>query len=60
MDGTTSAIRADYLLVATGRGPVTAGLDVERVGLELEKGYIKVDALYQDERARASRPSATS
>ncbi len=46
-DGTTSAIRADYLLVATGRGPVTAGLDVERVGLELDKGYIKVDALYK-------------
>ena len=45
-DGTTSAIRADYLLVATGRGPVTAGLDVERVGLQMEKGYIKVDALY--------------
>jgi len=47
VDGTTSAIRADYLLVATGRGPVTAGLDVERVGLELDKGYIKVDALYK-------------
>ena len=45
-DGTTTVVRADYLLVATGRGPVTAGLDVERVGLELEGGYIKVDQLY--------------
>ncbi len=46
-DGTAQRIRADYLLVATGRGPVTAGLDVERIGLETEKGYIKVDAQYR-------------
>ena len=46
-DGSTQTIRADYLLVATGRGPVTDGLDVERVGLQLEKGYIKVDAQYR-------------
>jgi dihydrolipoyl dehydrogenase len=45
--GATEKIRADYLLVATGRGPVTAGLDVERIGLQLEKGYIKVDAHYR-------------
>ena len=54
-DGTTKKIRADYLLVATGRGPVTAGLDAERVGLQMEKGYIKVDAQYRDERARHLR-----
>ena len=36
---------ASHLLVATGRAPVTAGLEAERVGLEMEKGYIKVDAL---------------
>ena len=42
-----TTIHADYLLVATGRGPVTAGLDVERVGLATENGYIKVDALYR-------------
>src|SRR5207253_10809609 len=29
-DGTSQHIRADYLLVATGRAPVTAGLDAER------------------------------
>jgi dihydrolipoamide dehydrogenase len=40
-------MRVDYLLVATGRGPVTAGLDVERVGLEMEKGYVKVDRQYK-------------
>ena len=46
-DGSTQRIRADYLLVATGRGPVTAGLDAERVGLHLENGYVKVDAQYR-------------
>jgi dihydrolipoamide dehydrogenase len=46
-DGQTQKLRADYLLVATGRGPVTAGLEVERVGLQMEKGYIKVDPLYR-------------
>jgi dihydrolipoamide dehydrogenase len=40
-------IRAEYLLVATGRAPVTAGLDAERVGLQLEKGYVRVDAQYR-------------
>ncbi len=46
-DGTSQRIRADYLLVATGRGPVTTGLDIERLGVQLEKGYIKVDPLYR-------------
>jgi dihydrolipoamide dehydrogenase len=46
-DGTTKKIRADYLLVATGRGPVTTGLNAEGVGLQIEKGYIKVDTLFR-------------
>ena len=46
-DGTTKSLRADYLLVATGRGPVTAGLEIERLGLEMEKGYVAVDAMYR-------------
>jgi dihydrolipoamide dehydrogenase len=46
-DGAVKTMRADYLLVATGRGPVTEGLDMERIGLETEKGYIKVDAQYR-------------
>ena len=31
---------ADYLLVATGRGPVTQGLGVEALGLNIDRGYI--------------------
>jgi len=46
-DGQTKDIRTDYLLVATGRGPVTTGLNAEGVGLQFEKGYIKVDAMYR-------------
>jgi dihydrolipoamide dehydrogenase len=46
-DGTTKRIQTDYLLVATGRGPVTTGLNAEGVGLQIEKGYIKVDNLFR-------------
>jgi dihydrolipoamide dehydrogenase len=46
-DGTTKKIRTDYLLVATGRGPVTTGLNVEGVGVQMEKGYVKVDSLFR-------------
>jgi dihydrolipoamide dehydrogenase len=46
-DGKTQKLRADYLLVATGRGPVTTGPEAERAGLQMEKGYIRVDALYR-------------
>jgi dihydrolipoamide dehydrogenase len=46
-DGTATRVRADYLLVATGRGPVTNGLNAEGVGLRMDKGYIKVDAMYR-------------
>ncbi|HEY2149723.1 MAG TPA: dihydrolipoyl dehydrogenase [Vicinamibacterales bacterium] len=46
-DGTSKSLRADYLLVATGRGPVTTGLNAEGAGLQLEKGYIKVDNLFR-------------
>jgi dihydrolipoamide dehydrogenase len=46
-DGTSKTIRTDYLLVATGRGPVTAGLNAEGVGLQMEKGYVKVDTLFR-------------
>jgi len=46
-DGSTKDIRAEYLLVATGRGPVTTGLDVEKLGIEMERGYIKVDTMYR-------------
>jgi len=45
--GKTQKISAELLLVATGRGPVTAGLGGEALGIELEKGYVKVDSLYR-------------
>jgi dihydrolipoamide dehydrogenase len=46
-DGKATIVKSDYLLVATGRAPVTAGLDVERLGLHLERGYIVVDTEYR-------------
>ena len=46
-DGKTQKITADVLLVATGRGPVTTGLGAEELGIEMDRGYIKVDDLYR-------------
>jgi dihydrolipoamide dehydrogenase len=42
-DGKTTKLTAEYLLVATGRGPVTSGLGAEEAGLEMDRGYIRVD-----------------
>jgi dihydrolipoamide dehydrogenase len=46
-DGTAKKLRADYLLVATGRAPVTEGLNADGVGLQIEKGYVRVDTQYR-------------
>ena len=46
-DGKTQKLSADTLLVATGRGPVTTGLGAEELGLQMERGYIKVDTMYR-------------
>jgi dihydrolipoyl dehydrogenase len=46
-DGTTKDIRADYVLVAAGRGPVTTGLNADGVGLTLDKGFVMVDDGYK-------------
>ncbi len=46
-DGQTQKLSCDVLLVATGRGPVTTGLGADGVGLQMEKGYIKVDEVYR-------------
>jgi dihydrolipoamide dehydrogenase len=46
-DGKTQKLSAEILLVATGRRPVTAGLNAEGVGLRMDHGYIKVDELYR-------------
>ena len=42
-DARTATLQAEYLLVATGRGPVTSGLGAEDAGLRLERGYVHVD-----------------
>ncbi len=46
-DGKPQTLMADVLLVATGRGPVTAGLGAEELGIAMDRGYIKVDELYR-------------
>ena len=38
-------LNAELLLVAVGRGPVSAGLGYEESGVELERGFVKVDPL---------------
>ncbi|HVE27137.1 MAG TPA: dihydrolipoyl dehydrogenase [Sporichthya sp.] len=40
-------LEAELLLVAIGRGPVSANLGYEEVGVEMERGFVKVDALCQ-------------
>ena len=42
-DGRTVKLNAEYVLVATGRGPVTSGLGAEDAVLRMERGYIHVD-----------------
>ena len=46
-DGKTTKLNAEYLLVATGRGPVTSGLGAEDVGLQMDRGYIRVDTEFR-------------
>jgi dihydrolipoamide dehydrogenase len=46
-DGKSQKLSAEYLLVATGRGPVTEGLGAAEAGIELDRGYIKVDEMYR-------------
>jgi dihydrolipoamide dehydrogenase len=36
-------LEAELLLVAVGRAPVTAGLGLEAIGVELDRGYVRVD-----------------
>ena len=40
-------IEAELLLVAVGRGPVSADLGFEAAGVEMERGFVKVDAWCQ-------------
>ena len=46
-EGKTEKIRADYLLVATGRGPVTEGLGAAEAAVRMDRGYIVVDEFYR-------------
>ncbi len=41
--GKAQTVTADVCLVAVGRGPVTDGLEVEGAGVELDRGFVKVD-----------------
>lgn len=41
--GKKNVVEADMLLVAIGRRPVTENLGLEALGIELERGYVKVD-----------------
>ncbi len=40
-------LEAELLLVAIGRGPVSEGLGYEQIGIEMERGFVKVDAYCQ-------------
>jgi len=42
-----TTVSADLCLVAVGRGPVTQGLGFEEAGIELDRGYVKVDGSLQ-------------
>ncbi len=44
--GKTESLTVEKVLVATGRGPVTDGLGAAEAGLQLDRGYIKVDGLF--------------
>jgi dihydrolipoamide dehydrogenase len=41
--GTAQTVTADICMVAVGRGPVTDGLDLKAAGVELDRGFVKVD-----------------
>ena len=46
-DQKTQKLSYDLLLVATGRGPVTEGLDADKLGVKMDRGYIVVDPVFK-------------
>ena len=46
-NGQASTVSAELCLVAVGRGPVTDGIGLEEAGVQLDRGYVKVDGSLQ-------------
>src|SRR2546426_6347610 len=45
--GGAQTVAAEICLVAVGRGPISEGLGYEEAGVELDRGYVKVDGTLQ-------------
>jgi dihydrolipoamide dehydrogenase len=45
--GDAKRVQADICLVAVGRGPISEGLGYEEAGIELDRGYVKVNGQLQ-------------
>ena len=45
--GKAETVSAEVCLVAVGRGPVTDGLGLDAAGVELDRGFVKVDGQLQ-------------
>jgi dihydrolipoamide dehydrogenase len=46
-DQKSQKLSFELLLVATGRGPVTEGLDADQLGIKMDRGYIVVDQMFR-------------
>jgi len=46
-DQKSQKLSFELLLVATGRGPVTEGLDADKLGIKMDRGYVVVDQLFR-------------
>jgi len=46
-DGKESSLSAELVLVAIGRAPLTEGLELGKLQIETDRGFIKVDDQYQ-------------
>jgi dihydrolipoamide dehydrogenase len=46
-DGKAQSLSVDVCLVAIGRGPISNGVGYEEAGIELDRGYVKVDGSLQ-------------